>query len=69
MQPSIADYYPNLGNLTKSDARAIGLLIVMNDLRAKSEAYIDNAVVDAGGSVTVTAEEHGAARCPRRRAR
>ena len=50
VQPSIADFYPNLGNLTKSDARAIGLLVVMNDLRAKSEAYLDNALVDAGGS-------------------
>ena len=57
VQPSIADFYPNLGNLTKSDARAIGLLIVMNDLRAKSEAYLDNAVVTADGSVTVNAEE------------
>ena len=57
VQPSIADYYPNLGNLTKSDARSIGLLIVMNDLRAKSEAYLDNALVAAGGDVTVSAEE------------
>ena len=57
VQPAIADYYPNLGNLTKSDARAIGLLVVLNDLRAASEAYIDNAIVDAGGSVTVNAEE------------
>ena len=54
---TIADFYPNIGNLTKSDARAIGILVVMNDLRAASEAYLDNAIVDAGGSVTVKAEE------------
>ncbi|HZI44062.1 MAG TPA: hypothetical protein VFD53_02515, partial [Ilumatobacter sp.] len=57
VEPDLADYYPNIGNLTKSDARAIGILIVMNDLRAESEAYVDNAHVTAGGSVSVTAEE------------
>ena len=60
-QPTLADFYPNIGNLTKSNARAIGILVVMNDLRAASEAYLDNAIVDAGGSVTVNAEEIGAA--------
>ena len=54
---TLADFYPNIGNLTKSSARAIGILVVMNDLRAASEAYLDNAIVDAGGNVTVSAEE------------
>ena len=40
-----ADFYPNIGNLTDSNARAIGILVLLNDLRAKSEAYIDNAHV------------------------
>ena len=38
------------------DARAVGILVVMNDLRAASQASIDNAHVTAD-SVTVSADE------------
>jgi len=56
VQPVLADFYPNIGNLTKSSARAIGILIIMNDVRATSEAYLDNALVTAA-SLAVTADE------------
>ncbi|HEY3484643.1 MAG TPA: hypothetical protein VGK49_04625, partial [Ilumatobacteraceae bacterium] len=55
--PNLVDFYPDIGNLTPSSARAIGILVLLNDLRASSEAYIDNAIVGAGGSVAVTATE------------
>ena len=35
------ELYPGIGNLTKSDARAIGVLVVLNDVRASAEAWVD----------------------------
>ena len=52
----IANFYPNIGNLFDSDARAIGILIVLNDVRADVSAWIDNAEI-TGGSVEVLATE------------
>ncbi len=40
--PTIADFYPNLGNLTKSTRARSASWSLMNDVRAKSEAYLDN---------------------------
>ncbi|MBA2349921.1 MAG: hypothetical protein H0V81_16715, partial [Solirubrobacterales bacterium] len=46
--PAISDYYPNIGNLTSSDARAVGLLVVLNDVRSEAAASIDGTRVIAG---------------------
>ena len=40
VQTSLADYYPGIGNLTDSDAHAVGILIVMNDLRANAPGLL-----------------------------
>ena len=50
----LEDYYPGIGNFTNSDARAIGILIVLNDVRSDVTARITNAVVHAT-AVSVTA--------------
>ena len=47
-QQQLDNFYPNIGNLSDSDARAIGILIVLNDVRAEVLAWIDNADVTAG---------------------
>ncbi len=57
LEPVLADFYPGIGNLTKSNARAVGILIVLNDVRSTVEAFVDNTIVDAGGAVTVSAAE------------
>jgi hypothetical protein len=49
-------FFPNIGNLTKSDARAIGILVVLNDLRASAAATVDRAEASAA-SFAVLAEE------------
>ncbi|MGH3743984.1 MAG: phosphoribosylglycinamide synthetase C domain-containing protein, partial [Mycobacteriales bacterium] len=49
--------FPNIGNLTNSDARAVGVLIVYNDVRGDTQAYIDTATI-AGSSLTVGAVEN-----------
>jgi hypothetical protein len=54
---NLEDLYPGIGNLTKSDATAVGILIVMNDVRSAVDAYIDNATVTAD-EVTVHALEN-----------
>ena len=41
------ELYPGIGNLTKSDARAIGVLVVLNDLRASAEAWVDRTDLQA----------------------
>ncbi|MGB7964549.1 MAG: hypothetical protein WCF12_16525, partial [Propionicimonas sp.] len=51
------NWYPGIGNFTDSDARAVGILIVMNDVRSGVEAHIVNADVHAA-SVSVTALEN-----------
>jgi hypothetical protein len=43
--------------VTPSDAIAVGALIVRNDVRSTVDAFIDNADVDAAGTVTVSASE------------
>ncbi|MEW5797300.1 MAG: hypothetical protein AB1772_13220, partial [Candidatus Zixiibacteriota bacterium] len=52
----LADLYPNIGNLTDSDAKAVGVLFVMNDVRSAVEASIDNTTLTAA-SVDVNALE------------
>ena len=42
------ELYPGIGNLTKSDARAIGVLVVLNDVRATAEAWVDHTDLQAG---------------------
>ena len=48
------DWYPEIGNLTDSNAKTTGITVVLNEVRSDVEAYIENADVDAA-SVTVTA--------------
>jgi hypothetical protein len=48
---NLEDLYPGIGNFTDSDARAVGILVVMNDVRSDVEAYLDNAVVQAAERV------------------
>ena len=48
-------YYPGIGNFLDSDARAIGVLIVLNDVRTDVDALITHATVNAG-SVAVLAQ-------------
>ncbi|MFZ0529753.1 MAG: hypothetical protein WAL91_04355, partial [Propionicimonas sp.] len=50
-------WYPGIGNFTDSDARAVGILIVMNDLRSGVEAHVSNAYLRAA-AVSVTALEN-----------
>ena len=49
-------FYPNLGNLTKSSANAIGVLIVLNDVRATATATVTKVTL-TGASVLVGATE------------
>ena len=49
-------FYPNLGNLTKSSARAIGILIVLNDVRSTATATVTKVALSAA-SVLVGATE------------
>jgi Lipase len=51
--------FPNIGNLTDSDARAFGFLVVMNDVRGAVQASIDHAkVIVDGGDLTLEAIEN-----------
>ncbi|MGB7817523.1 MAG: hypothetical protein WBL35_02135, partial [Ornithinibacter sp.] len=58
---SVDDLFPGLSafaglNFTASKARAVGILVLYNDLRSEVHATIDHAVVTAsGGTVTVSA--------------
>ncbi len=47
----LSNFYPGIGNFTASDARSIGILIILNDVRGSVEAYIDNATVSAGNNI------------------
>jgi hypothetical protein len=53
-----ADLYPNIGNLADSDAKAMGGLIILNDVRSDVLAFIDNAEVSADGGVSISALEN-----------
>ena len=53
---NLENLYPGIGNFTNSDARAIGILIVLNDVRSDVDAVLANANVTAG-SVHVRALE------------
>jgi len=53
---NLEDLYPGIGNFTDSDARAVGILVVMNDVRSAVEAFIDNATLSSA-SLSVTALE------------
>ena len=53
----IADLFPNIGNLTASDAEAMGGLVVVNDARGGAEAFIRNQHVTAA-SIEVNATEN-----------
>jgi hypothetical protein len=52
----LANLYPNLGNLTKSNARALGFLVLMNDVRAAADASLKLVDVTAE-ALTVRATE------------
>ena len=43
--------------MTPSDARAVGVLVLLNDVRAAVTAYIENTSVPGAASVTVSATE------------
>ena len=49
-------FYPNIGNLTDSDARSIGILVILNDVRSSVTAKLVRATVTAP-SLTVAATE------------
>ena len=57
----IADLFPNIGNLTASDAEALGGLVVVNDARGGAEAFIRNQHVTAA-SIAVSATEDASIR-------
>ncbi len=48
---TLNNFYPGIGNFTASDARSIGILIIMNDARGSVQAHIDNATVSAGNNI------------------
>ena len=50
------ELYPGIGNLTKSNARAIGVLVVLNDLRASAEAWVDRTDLRAA-TIAIGASE------------
>ena len=57
--------FPNIGNLTDSDARAFGFLVVMNDVRGGVEASIDHAdVTVASGDLTLGGRTNEAGEFP-----
>ena len=43
----VADLYPGIGNLTDSDAKAVGILIVVNDVKSDVAAYVLRSTVNA----------------------
>ena len=43
-------FYPNLGNLTKSSAHAIGILIVLNDVRSSATATVTKVALSAASA-------------------
>ena len=47
--------FPALGNLAASSSRAIGAMVVMNDVKAGATALINEMGIRAGDDVTVTA--------------
>ena len=60
--------YPNIGNISNSNSRAIGILIVLNDVRAEVSSWIDNADItadsvevlgDRGSADRRRGDEHG----------
>ena len=53
----LENLYPGIGNFTDSDARAVGILVVMNDLRSSVEASLRNVALTAA-SLTVSAIEN-----------
>ena len=54
---NLENLYPGIGNFTDSDARAVGILIVMNDLRSSVEAFVRNVELSSE-SLTVSAIEN-----------
>ena len=52
----LANLWPNLGNLSDSDARAVGGLVVVNDARSAVSAVLEHATATAA-SLTVSATE------------
>ncbi|MDP2084687.1 MAG: hypothetical protein Q8K20_05785, partial [Gemmobacter sp.] len=55
---TIADAFPNFGNLANSDSRAIGGIIVTNDVRGTASARVENVAITAtGGDISISAAE------------
>ena len=58
-EASLNDLLPNVGNLTDSDARAIGVMIVLNQVDSSVSSYIDGATIVAhAGNVVVSARDN-----------
>ena len=55
-QDDLGRFYPQIGNLTDSDARSIGIVFLLNDVRSSVTAQVLNAFV-TGTDVSVTAGE------------
>ncbi len=55
---TVEDYFPNLGNVTSSDAKAIGFLVVYNEVRSEVLAYIEKANVTSGGDLSLEAVDN-----------
>ena len=60
MHLSTADYedifFPNIGNIQETNAKAIGAIIGYNDVRGDAKAYIKGATVDAGPAAPGTGD-------------
>ncbi|QOV24150.1 beta strand repeat-containing protein [Anabaenopsis elenkinii] len=51
-----ADYVPNIGNISDSDAKAVGAMVVRNDVRSQVGSWINKAQITAD-SISIKAEE------------
>jgi hypothetical protein len=52
---AVGQLFPSMGNLSASNSRAIGAMVVMNDVKAGATALVDHVGIQAGDDVTVSA--------------
>ncbi len=55
--PTLASMLPNLGNLTNSNAKGVGALFVLNDVRGQASATVTGASLTAGTTIDLQANE------------
>jgi len=55
--PTLASMLPNLGNLTNANAKGVGALFVLNDVRGKADATVTGASLTAGTTIDLQANE------------